>query len=956
MPRKGVKCPLSWTLVAENIENVERVCLDVETQRELGCLVGEHVFLEYPWAYVNRDAVTRLSRSESPLAAFREQIEAYKDDKFLVGYSSTRLFSDDFVICLTQKAKGIILKRNRDISRAILNRVLDKIRKTARSWRCLGSEAEVDETFARNTRELLEIEIVLPGRALGLARSLCDRDSSGCRDSYVQLVNTNEEFANIERKCISQTCQTHLEPREASVQTYFSYRQNAWTQYVYEDILDEVPTEDNVEEQEEQGNGESERNEDERSKVKSDEDKKSEEGPKEKTAMEIFLESRFQDVIDVIRYNAAVNLHVDDIQSLCYKGSEEKLVSRDLSFREQLSLADYSFTNSRAVSDISLSPKSTRYMIISYVDPTLAPPEINLSERGFQCKALLWDLDDPLYPQLQLQDHRDVYCISLSPFDENVVIGGCSTGHVIIWTIKDYWDKDDINNDINKRDNNIVVARAIMVSDKGLSHQRSVRAVRWMTQYKIEPSGKLSRSSTSCGAQFLTVSEDSTVFIWNLPPFPNLGDADSDNIFHPVFRLKIRSSTGPEKFTPLCLCLPSVSVLEERNDDQQKKNQLSSTQKDYMKSLWLGCVEGLVRCTWEDQVLDEDALEVDCEILSHSCIHDGPVTQIQRSPYLQDILLTIGGHVFAIWKDDHLESPLFWRRMSCRYTASCWTSKPGVFVLGTQQGDLELWDIRSDSSWPVVSQKVSSKSITCLILLGYQSETSKTIGVGDSCGFFRVFEEPEIFGDEDVVHRMDWFEEYVWREVRRKKVFSGWQSDFLANDPAVAAKRAARRDEERNREVEEAREKLKREREEFSRLKAEKRARSAPMPKHDAWKAKEYERMKAVLLLKKSLDPVELEEKRLPLVTMQAERDAKLKKAEENVAKADVYFSRTLSVEFPELIESKEESEIEESVKFEKSVDDYLQRFYELRDRTREMLAKTDDLRLQEEERARKNA
>lgn len=943
MSRKGVNCPLGWTLVAENIENVERVRLDVETQRELGCLVGEHVFLEYPWAFVSRGVVTRLSKQpESPLAAFAERIEAYGRDTFLVGYSSTRLISDHFVICLTVEACSAVCERNRKITRSILSRIIGGLRRSARPWNCLGSETEVDEAFPRDTRQSVEIEIVIPGRALGLARRLCDRDSSSRRDSYVQLVHKSEGFQNIERRCISRSCQTNLQPREAFAQTCPRYPRNAWTQYAYEDISKEEHVDEDVEEEKEQVDGESERNDDERSKERNgNEDKGSEEGPREKTPLELFLEDRLQEMIENIRYNAAVNLHVDDIRSLRSKSQfgKETLCKRP-AFREQLSFADSSLTENKAVSGVSLRPTSAEYMAISYANVPIRAPSENklLNEREFRCGAVLWKFDDPLRPQLQLQDHREVCCVSFCPSDGDVVIGGCSTGHVILWIITDYSRNDKNNKHVTLgtlRGSNVPVARAIIVSDKDGCHRLPVRRICWMpARYKIESSGKLTSSSTPSGAQFLTASEDSVVAFWNLPC---LGGDHSNGAFRPIFRLRIKSPAPESRdLIPLCLCLPSINVLQQLDDNHLERSELNPKERDYMQSLWIGCVEGLVKCTWEGQVVDEDAFNVvDCEMSKHSCVHDGPVTEITRSPHLEDVLLTVGGRVLAIWKDDHLDSPLFWRRTCCRYTACCWASEPGVFVLGSQQGELEVWDIKNESSWPVFSQTVSSKSITCLFLL----DSSKTIGVGDSGGFFRSFKGPEIFDKEDTFRRMDWFEEYAWKEARRKKVFASWQSDFLANDPLVVAKRSARRDEERHREVEETREKLRSEQKERLRLKAEKRARSALIPKDVAWKSKEYERMKSVLLSKKNLDPSELEAKRLPIVALAAEREEKLKKAEDRVARSEDFFSKALTAELPELFKSKEEgSEVEESLQLEKSVDYYVQRFLEVRDRTRKIL------------------
>lgn len=31
--------------------------------------------------------------------------------------------------------------------------------------------------------------------------------------------------------------------------------------------------------------------------------------------------------------------------------------------------------------------------------------------------------------------------------------------------------------------------------------------------------------------------------------------------------------------------------------------------------------------------------------------HDGPITTLQRSPFFRDIILTVGGWTFAIWKE-----------------------------------------------------------------------------------------------------------------------------------------------------------------------------------------------------------------------------------------------------------------------------------------------------------------
>jgi len=47
-------------------------------------------------------------------------------------------------------------------------------------------------------------------------------------------------------------------------------------------------------------------------------------------------------------------------------------------------------------------------------------------------------------------------------------------------------------------------------------------------------------------------------------------------------------------------------------------------------------------------------------------IHDGPVTELTRSDFYNKVVATVGGKIFALWRDDYGE-PLFWNRSTLRY-------------------------------------------------------------------------------------------------------------------------------------------------------------------------------------------------------------------------------------------------------------------------------------------------
>ena len=46
-------------------------------------------------------------------------------------------------------------------------------------------------------------------------------------------------------------------------------------------------------------------------------------------------------------------------------------------------------------------------------------------------------------------------------------------------------------------------------------------------------------------------------------------------------------------------------------------------------------------------------------------VHDGPVSHAVRSRFLKDVILTVGGHVFAVWREDFGE-PIMWRKCEFR--------------------------------------------------------------------------------------------------------------------------------------------------------------------------------------------------------------------------------------------------------------------------------------------------
>ncbi|XP_015605095.1 WD repeat-containing protein 63-like [Cephus cinctus] len=933
MSVKRVEWQLSWLALDESIEDTVHLHLTKETQRVLGCAIGEDVFLEYPWAYIPQHLVKGLANQDgSGLESVRERIMKYEGEYFLVGYASTELDSTSYVICSTEDARDRIRRRNREITMKIIAKADNMVRKTARPWVSRGSELEVDQTFAVKSRPLFQVEICLPTHLLGETRQLAGRSADDARDGYIKIVPRFEKFDNISMNLISKCVQTHLPGQEVGVQTYPGYPKRVWSQYEYEYTFPEMEYKDEDDQEEELQEGETIEN------VGEDKDVTVE----RKKPLEIFLESRANEMIENIRYNAAINMYRNDITELARDPLRDTVPKNIMVYEEYQSFIDLAFTQGKIISDVSWHPCLTGTAAVCYTQVSGCSLIQKLTEaRSTNCdlnsSALIWSFSDNLHPKIVLEDFREVHSLSFCPFREDVIVGGCTNGQIVIWYLADslrsVLEKQSDTGD-ECSGSKILRLPVIAASNRLQSHSLCIRNIHWLpTNYQVESDGKLSKLTEETSLQFMTISEDGCIAFWDLCWQPvsisspklvkitlktvntltenNLKNLDG--ILKPIYRVHIQVTKESPNFIPLSLQASAPNrFLEKIYHDMSVEDQfdlskvkrfsieLDRSKDTFTRMFWIGTLEGdFLICTWEGHEFSTEVASSEIsKITNRSAAHDGPVIDIKRCPHMHEILLTIGGHVFAVWKDDFLVSPLFWRRRSCRYTACSWSNRPAIFLVARHDGTLETWDIRFDTREPVFLQTISGNSITGLYLHVLPAARS-LIGVGDGNGAFRVLVEPKESAEE-LTDRAAWFREFVTHELSRKREFLNWQNEYLKSDSKALERKSARIAEEARRKHEEARERFQKEQRELARIEEERRLRNVPMSKAAIWKRADHERMKTVLLKKKNFVPEELEVARRPLVLQQEERIRKLTKAKKECELHEKYFSAAVSLEFPD--------------------------------------------------------
>uniref|UniRef100_A0A6V7LD16 WD repeat-containing protein 63 n=1 Tax=Bracon brevicornis TaxID=1563983 RepID=A0A6V7LD16_9HYME len=928
MPKNSYSLKLSnWSPPPEQIEDIIPVKLSIENQIKLNCIVNEDIFLEYPWAYIRREKLFDMA-AEVGLDFYKSKIEGYKPEWMLIGYASAELASTHFVVCLTESARDLIVSRNHKIKKNIDNKVLRMMEK----FQSLADKKIIKPENVKCTdlsEPLFEIEINLRTSNLGKPRQLSSRKCEDTRDGCIELLlPPNLAFGNVPMKLITKSLQTTQQSISKEIQTYLGYPKNKWTNY---DLfppeetgeVDEPSVKQLAAREESSPTGHSETVTASEEKISSKQHQKDvtdEQVVMQRESLKRFFQTYLDETTDCVRYNSEINMHSDDIENLATimqpECAHETAEMINYFIIEKCFLVDLSIVNGKVISDVAWHPNRPGSIAISYVRRSTVDlidlcgdqPQVNYEEElrlgDNQACILVWSICDPLKPKLVLENCREIQVLSFCPSRDSVIVAGSTTGQVILWDLKKALD-------LTEENGNIARIQPEALSDPNNSHQCAIRGIHWLpSSCRLESTGKFSKIPDNMSMQFMTASEDGTVAFWDLLWQPDMQTPKSlinivsakmsltddldrlDNIFHPHYRLILPPNNKEASYLMMIvdLCPASEDAYSHIQSDTGDPGC-----NDFARRLWLGTVQGeIVLISWRGQEIDEISQE-NTEVVTRSgFMHDGPIIRILRSSHLPDVLLTIGGSIFAIWKDNFLRRPLLWRKRKSMLTSCRWSDKPGVFLVTRSDGELETWDICRKTREPVHVQTTSGTLVAGVYVL-----EGGLVGACDYNGGFRVFDQLLLNDNLDYCARIEWFRKFIDREADRKREFYRWQDDYLKCDKTAVARKEARVAEETKRRHEEAREKFLKEQQEQARLKAERRAMRIPKSKETILKNKNIERMQSILLEKKGFSPKKLDEKKSPIVKQQEEKMIRMIKAREKVANQDGYFEQALVVEFP---------------------------------------------------------
>ncbi|XP_044262098.1 dynein axonemal intermediate chain 3 [Tribolium madens] len=908
-----------------NIPGVHKIVLPELTQEAIGCVAGDQVTAEKPWITVDKDLILEHLENfpeESEFLFLKNQILEFPKDEVLMGYipDESREF-DEFYICVTEDATHAVNEIVEKLAKLQEERLRNAIHRKIKRWKPLGSDKEIEEGRIKYNRALIEVEIESKYPILPFKVHFRLTKAQDLRDGYMELRPSDESQSTIVKKRIDAFVQVAPNTVSNQAQTICTYPKNSYTQYEYEiPEMGEVPSLGNF--------------------------------PQNLDSFCDIL--RVNGCIDLysndyenLVLNPKMTVRItaaDAIEYFCFIDMNlcgNKMVS-SLSWHPMWSgcmIASY----------------------VDIASPMYLQNKINTDEVlkavHDSNPVLFWSFNDDLKPKLILETPRPIYAVSCCPYNANLIIGGCVNGQVVLWditnklnmveeeeilTIEQQKYREYMFSLMNWMKNifDITLVRPTAVSDLKYSHKGCVTAISWLSPFHhTSKTGKIEEiESDSLSLEFITSGEDGTVMIWDLlrkptvepggfkavrklrrlkkKPSALLTMESSFKILHlnlkPVYKINLINPMQNNRLIGISTMYTNFfrTTFECVNKEHRKNIKLADRQffrpvinfygANSRKTFYAGTLEGdFAQGVWEGQEFDSGEVVnfENCQFVNVGKVHDGPVVSIDYSP-LNDTVLTVGGSVFALWRESFKNRPILWRKSKSVYTDGSWYRfEQASIKLVRIDGYMEGWSLFNQSKKPI-EQKLMSNGAVTICSTHPRKIKSNVFSLCDYRGSIRLFYKQHL-SPIIIKAKEEYMSEFLTREIERKKKFLEWQDKwnqrYLIKKPVV----------EKEPEIvptEVTETKKKEEKKKIAKISPGQRYLELVQEQH---RVNEQQRIKSIILMKKQLDTEDLLKKREPLRKLEEENEVKKRKQKKKLKESDKIFKDTVAMLFPDVVKEK---------------------------------------------------
>ncbi|KAJ8278976.1 hypothetical protein COCON_G00060420 [Conger conger] len=745
------------------------------TQELFECRVDEDVTKENPFKFLKKDDILQDMKKRAAVSDFHpvKQVAVnYPADELLLVFDRDFTYGQSFYLVLTEEAKERVLNPPESVDEQALEDELESfICKTPepKSWESLGSHLEIEEESVVDTRPRLKYMISRVRRKFGAPIVFSDRNASDTPGGHMECMPYQDKNFSIQMLERSTGIQAVPDLKSSSTQTAWRYPRNMYTQY--------EPREFTEEEKENCMNSENLKN------------------------FVDLVASRF-DI--ALQQNEIMDVFFDDWRAL-FQEDVIFGGKTDTHLKEYQSFTDLKYSKEKTISYVNWHPTISGVIAVALAERLSFEERINDSTKLLLNPSLIlfWNFSDPLNPQLMLECPDDVFSFEFCPSDPNIIVGGCMNGQVVLWDISAHADRlqgtragggsmsantNTLPGFEDKHADEIPVMRYCAVSGIESSHKAPITDVQWLPHYfEVSRTGiPLENKNLMC-VQILTCAPDCCVMFWDIRapraatqsvtdkkhkgeamPLENPHGVPNtfkhlDLSWKPLIRVNLPKINSTGEYSPLKFSLRDSSEnLQASSVDRSHQNVGNSEGKveyerlrvpsakqlkvleDVSTKLYIGMEDGeLIYTDWKMEKDNDSGRLFSAKPSRCFVVHDGPVNTVRRSPFFKDILLTVGGWSLAIWKEGVMQGPIM--LVSCaakRGTVGCWSlSRAGVFFIGKEDGNIEVWDLMEKTHEPVQTQNVSTTRITC-IEAWIVSSKQHLLAVSDHFGTVHILEIP----------------------------------------------------------------------------------------------------------------------------------------------------------------------------------------------------------------------
>ncbi|NXU44170.1 WDR63 protein, partial [Drymodes brunneopygia] len=743
--------------------------LTAKTQEVFNCRPDEDVTEENCFKCIKKEDIIQDMKTRakaSDFHPFKKVILEYPGDELLVVFDPECQYGQNFYIVASEEAKENFLKSWAEQKQEIKEETGEETLEVHKPWVSLGSEKEVDEESLRERDTKIRFKVSRVRRKFGAPISFTDKNASDDRDFYAECTAYEDDTFSI--KMLERDVGVQMVPklREISTQTKWTYPKNASTQYFPRELSNEAKAES----------------------------LSSETLKKFLTAVHIRMEIALQQ-------NEIMDVFFDDWKALAEDQEEEEpdvYLKAHQTFTDEQYLKNRTISCVRWHPTIyGIIALSARQQPLDEEQVNLCNESLL-----HQSVILIWSFFHPTYLQVVLKAPEDIYCFQFSPSDPNIIAGGCVDGQVVLWDISKYEEKlkstqpvveeiteESLEDELRamaavvteQSSTEPVLVRYCAASSMPYTHEKAATDVQWLP-HNLEDNqkGGTSENRDQYNLQLATCSPDCSILFWDIPSIeqrenfisekikeekrahmpPDITDTDEDVdlSWKPLIKINLRERDTSTEYGPTRISLRELQYQYKTARKAKSRNALRGptkerpfTEMSIFASKNLEALESMSTDFFVGNEVSENNVlpnKISCLFppsgRKHShkyTLHIETINTLQKSPFFKDIFLSVGGQKFAIWKEGITNGPILQSSCSAgRYTVGQWSlTRPGVFFIGRDNGNIDIWDLLKKTHEPSHFQNISKSTIT-FISPSSPSAEQHFLAVADDLGVLHILE------------------------------------------------------------------------------------------------------------------------------------------------------------------------------------------------------------------------